>query len=148
MATRPAHGFSSLLLLLSFLPPRAVQTHVRTSPLCEHKPRSKSWLASSPVNKTTQVAGAGSVGSARGRGATARACRDLAVFYEVFPLVSCWVRGASTSRRFWIYSLGSKDESDIQAQMRRGVHEDDNVRLTLFKFAVYASGVRYIYRYD
>ena len=27
--------------------------------------------------------------------------------------------------------------------MRRGVHEDDNVRLTLFKFAVYASSARY-----
>ena len=39
------------------------------------------------------------------------------------------------------WDLGVRYE--FQAQMRRGVHEDDNVRLTLFKFAVYASSGRY-----
>ena len=60
-----------------------------------------------------------------------------------FPLLSCCVRGASTSRRILILFTEVQGEFDIQAQMRRGVHEDDNVGLTLFKLAVYANSVRY-----
>ena len=69
---------------------------------------------------------------------------SVGYFYgEVFPLLSCCVRGASTSRRFKDVFTGIQGEFDIQAQMRRSVHEDDNVRLMLFKFAVYASSPRY-----